>query len=311
VLQGVLHGLDSLTQKGYVVTQGTFDGVHLGHQTVLKQVIAEAKRRKLPSMLITYFPHPRSVVQPQNWNPEILSSIEEKAEAVLQLGIDNVLVLPFNESIAALSPQEFIQNILIERIGMQCIIVGYDHRFGKNRAGNFDTLLSMSSKFGFEVIEIEANEIDDIAVSSTRIRKYLREGQMKEANQLLGKPYLLSGRVIHGEKRGRTIGFPTANILPDEPHKLVPKTGVYLATTHIDGINYKALVNIGFRPTFNGEKLSIEVHILEYKGNLYDRRIQVNMHDFLRNERKFESIDALLEQIKKDATHAAETSFNI
>jgi riboflavin kinase / FMN adenylyltransferase len=306
VVNGVIQGLENLKNKGYVVTQGTFDGVHLGHQTVLQQVTREAQNQGLPSMLITYHPHPRSIVQPKEWKQEILSSIEEKTERVLAQGIDHVLILPFTETISQLSPEAFIQEILIEKIGMKSIIIGYDHRFGKNRSGNFETLLAAGSKGHFNVIEIQANAIDDIAISSTRIRSCLREGRIREANFLLGKPYPISGEVIQGLQNGRKLGFPTANIKPEDPYKLIPKSGVYAAITYLENTPYKTVVNIGVRPTFEGTNLSIEAHLIDYTGDLYGRRIQIEMHDFIRNERKFESLDGLKVQIQKDVQHALE-----
>ena len=302
--KGVVFGLENLTSKGFVLTQGTFDGVHRGHQQVLNQVLEEAKSQNLPSMLLTFHPHPRTIVQPKDWSPQILTSIEEKAQRVLDLGIDVVLVLAFTKEISQYSPKEFIERILCDAIGTKSVVVGYDHRFGKDREGRFDTLTSLSENYHFSVKEIAAKEIDDIAISSTRIRNYLTEGNLSMANELLGYAYPLSGTVIHGAKRGRTIGFPTANIEVEDPHKLIPPNGVYAATTLIDEVKYPVVMNIGTRPTVDGQERSIEAHIIGLDKDLYNRRIQINMQSFIRKERKFDGLDSLKIQIQEDLNEA-------
>ena len=304
VKKSVIFGLENLTSKGFVLTQGTFDGVHRGHQQVLNQVLQEAKSRNLPSMLLTFHPHPRTVVQPKDWNPQILNSIEEKAQRVLDLGIDVVLVLAFTKEISEYSPREFVERILVEAIGAKSIVVGYDHRFGKNREGKFENLTTLSKEFHFTVNEIAAKEIDDIAISSTRIRSSLVNGDLNIANDLLGYHYPLSGKVIHGEKRGRTIGFPTANIEIEDSNKLIPPNGVYAGLTTIDGSTYPVVMNIGTRPTLNGTDRRIEAHIIGLESDLYNQRIQLHLVSFLRNERKFENLDALKNQIQQDLNEA-------
>jgi riboflavin kinase/FMN adenylyltransferase len=257
-------------------------------------------------MLLTFHPHPRSIVQPEMGNPQILSSIQEKAQRVLDSGIDVVLVLAFTEEISQYSASEFIERILCERIGVKSIVVGYDHRFGKNREGRFENLTALSAHYGFTVLEIAAHEIDDIAISSTRIRRFLSEGDLERANDLLGYYYPLSGEVIHGQKRGRTIGFPTANIQLDEPHKLVPPNGVYAATVTIGLVTYPVVMNIGVRPTVNGTEKSIEAHIIGLDQDLYNQRIQVNLRFYLRKERKFANLELLKEQIQNDVNYAVQ-----
>ena len=304
VKKSVIFGLENLTSKGFVLTQGTFDGVHRGHQQVLNQVLEEAKSQNLPSMLLTFHPHPRSIVKPKDWNPLILNSIEEKAQRVLDLGIDVVLVLEFTKEISEYSPKEFVERILVEAIGAKSIVVGYDHRFGKNREGKFENLTSLSKEFQFTVNEIAAKEIDDIAISSTRIRTSLQNGELNSANELLGYHYPLSGKVIHGEKRGRTIGFPTANIEIEEPQKLIPPNGVYAGITNMGNVTYPVVMNIGTRPTVNGSDRRIEAHIIGLDQDLYNQRIQIELVAFLRNERKFENLDALKNQIQQDLNEA-------
>ena len=255
-------------------------------------------------MLLTFHPHPRTIVQPKDWSPQILTSIEEKAQRVLDLGIDVVLVLAFTKEISQYSPKEFIERILCDSIGTKSVVVGYDHRFGKDREGRFDTLTTLSENYHFSVKEIAAKEIDDIAISSTRIRNYLTEGNLSMANELLGYAYPLSGTVIHGAKRGRTIGFPTANIEVEDPHKLIPPNGVYAATTLIDEVQYPVVMNIGTRPTVDGQERSIEAHIIGLDKDLYNRRIQINMQSFIRKERKFDGLDSLKIQIQEDLNEA-------
>ena len=302
--RGVIFGLNNLSEKGFVVTQGTFDGVHKGHRSVLKQVVERAKAQNAPSMLITFHPHPRTIVQPKQWNPQILNSIEEKSNRVLQHGIDVVLVLEFTKEIAVLSPEEFVRKVLLEAIGVKEIVVGYDHRFGHKREGNFELLKSLGSSHGFGVTEIAAKEINDIAISSTRIRKSLTKGNLGLSNDLLGYSYPVSGTVIHGEKRGREIGFPTANIQVEEPLKLIPPIGVYFGMAAFDEIEIPCMVNIGKKPTVGDFPLSVEAHLLDYKGDLYDKRLELRLMKYHRAEKKFESLQYLIKQLHEDQKDA-------
>jgi riboflavin kinase/FMN adenylyltransferase len=245
------------------------------------------------------------IVHPNDPSVQLLTSIEEKAKKVLAKGIDTVLVLEFNEALSQLEPEEFVRKILVEQLKVKAMVVGYDHRFGKNRKGSFDDLLQFSQKYNFEVDEINARLIDDIAVSSTRIRQALMMGDLATANKMLGSPYTLSGMVIHGNKRGRTIGFPTANLELSEPHKLIPPMGVYAGYVEIEGDDFiaqkfKTMINIGVRPTVDGKNLSIEAHILDFNSDLYGRKIELQLCQFLRNEQKFDGIEALKIQLEND-----------
>lgn len=348
-MSGLVFGIDNLPQhNGYVVTQGTFDGVHKGHVHVLQQVVRIAQQENLPSILITFHPHPRLIVNPNDKSLSLLSSIKEKAKRILDLGIDTVLVLPFTEEIASLNPEEFISSILVNKLKVKHMVVGYDHRFGKNRSGGFQELIQFAPHFGFQVSEISPKEIDEIAVSSTRIRKALQNGNLKEANELLGYNYTLTGTVIHGQKRGRTIGFPTANLNIDEPGKLIPNYGVYAgfarllnapssitldsetnnlnpnsndtiytenqslnpnSTDTLISENDKLLpmvLNLGVRPTVDGTQFAIEAHLLDFSSNLYDHEIQLELIEFIRPEKKFESFEELKNQIQMDALKARE-----
>ena len=300
-MNGLIFDLENIPQNnGFVITQGTFDGVHLGHQHVLKQVVNLANLYEKPSLLITFHPHPRLVVDPQNTNIKLLSSIEEKAKKILEMGIDYVLVLSFTHEISQFSPREFVNEILVKKLNVQCMVVGYDHRFGKNRSGGFQELTTLASEFNFDVKEIDASEIEEIAVSSTRIRKALSSGNLTSANELLGRPYTLSGTVIQGKQLGRQLGYPTANILIDEPYKLIPPNGVYIGYTLIGETKYKIMLNIGVRPTVDGTSQTIEAHILDFSKDIYNTQITLFLVQFLREEQRFDGLDALKIQLQKD-----------
>ncbi|MFM8994788.1 MAG: bifunctional riboflavin kinase/FAD synthetase [Bacteroidota bacterium] len=287
-----------------VITQGTFDGVHLGHQKLLKQVVVMAKSKNTKSLLITYHPHPRLVIDPNNHELRMLSSIEEKAQAVYDLGVDYVLVLPFTQEFAQLSPRDFVKTILVDQLHVDTIVIGYDHRFGKNREGDFLSLLALAQEFHFQVQEIPASEIDAIAISSTRIRKALSNKQLNEANTLLGKPYILTGIVTEGQKLGRTIGVPTANLDIQDPYKLIPPSGVYAGYCLLENERYKMVCNIGYRPTVNGLDLRVEAHLFDFDKNIYGHPISLFLVQYLRNEQKFDSLESLKTQILIDAQQA-------
>jgi len=287
-----------------VITQGTFDGVHLGHQKVLKQVVVLAKSKNTKSLLITYHPHPRLVIDPNNHELRMLSSIEEKAQAVYDLGVDYVLVLPFTQEFAQLSPRDFVKTILVDQLHVDTIVIGYDHRFGKNREGDFLSLLALAQEFHFQVQEIPASEIDAIAISSTRIRKALSNKQLNEANTFLGKPYILTGIVTEGQKLGRTIGFPTANLDIQDPYKLIPPSGVYAGYCLLENERYKMVCNIGYRPTVNGQDLRVEAHLFDFDKNIYGHPISLFLVQYLRHEQKFDSLESLKTQILIDAQQA-------
>ncbi len=301
MMKGLIFDLQNIPQnEGFVVTQGTFDGVHLGHQHVLKQVVNIAKAYQKPSLLITFYPHPRLVINPNDTSIKLLSSIEEKAKNILDMGIDYVLVLSFTHEISQYSPEKFVQDILVSKLNVKCMVVGYDHRFGKNRSGGFAELTEFSTKYNFEVKEIPASEIDEIAVSSTRIRKAIANGNLNEATELLGKPYTLTGTVVEGQKLGRQLGYPTANIAIDEPHKLIPPNGVYLGFVTIQNIKYKIMLNIGVRPTVDGTRQTIEAHIIDFNEDIYDQKFTLYLVQFLREEIRFNGLEALKIQLQKD-----------
>ncbi|OKL39634.1 bifunctional riboflavin kinase/FAD synthetase [Pontibacter flavimaris] len=283
-----------------VVTSGTFDGVHVGHQKILRRVMERARQSNGQSVVITYWPHPRLVLFPDDNDLKLLSTIEERTEQLRSFGIDYLLIIPFTKEFSRTSSRSFIADILVRAINTKVLIIGYDHRFGKNREGSFEHLKARSAQYGFEVEEIPRQDVDDVGVSSTKIRKALESGDIDTANSYLGRPYSLTSVVEEGDKIGRTIGFPTANLALPPAHKLIPGNGVYAVWASIGNERHPAMMNIGFRPTVEGKKLTLEVHLLDFSGDLYGKTITVQFMEQLRKERKFESLDALKAQLEKD-----------
>lgn len=283
-----------------VVTSGTFDGVHIGHQKILNRVIEVARSNGGESVLITFWPHPRMVLNNDKGFLKLINTMEEKQELLREIGIDHLILIPFTPEFANTSSTEFIKNILVNAIGTRKLIIGYNHRFGKNREGNFENLVRDSHYYGFEVEEIPRHEIDNIGISSTIIRKSLADGDIVNAEKFLGHPFLINGLVIHGDKLGKTIGFPTANLQIEEAYKLIPGDGVYAVTVNIDGVEYMGMLNIGIRPTVDGQNKKIEVHILDFNEEIYGKKISITFVRKVRNEQKFNSLDELKQQLEKD-----------
>ncbi len=301
----VYHNLEEIPRfNGLVLTQGTFDGVHLGHVKVLENVVNEARTSGMESMLLTFFPHPRLVLYPNDNDLRMLSSLDEKINQVENCGIDHMLILPFTSEVASLSPLDFVRGVLVDKLNVSTIIVGYDHRFGKNREGSFADLVQYGEMLNFRVKEIPAGEIDHIAVSSTRIRKALLSGDLSQANQLLGHAYTLSGKVVHGRKLGRTLGFPTANIEIEDSHKLIPATGVYAVRAHLPSGVYGGAMNIGFNPTIPGKGFSIEAHLFGFSEDIYEIAIRFEVVSYLRKEYTFDNLEDLKLQIAQDCEDA-------
>lgn len=286
-----------------IITIGTFDGVHIGHKKILQKVVAEAKKNNLTSAVLTFFPHPRFILN-QNSDLKLLNTIEEKKALLNSTGLDALLIHPFDQEFANLSPEQFVKKILVDQLKISKIIIGYDHRFGKNRAADINDLIQFGTKYNFEVEQISAQELNEIAISSTKIRTALSNGDISLANSYLGYPYSFSGKVIKGKQIGRTIGFPTANIEIQEPLKLLPKNGVYIVKCLVKNQEVNGIMNIGNRPTLNGTSQSIEVHLLNFDEDIYGLEITVKMIDFIRNEQKFENLDQLKSQIQKDKIQA-------
>lgn len=290
------------TQKT-IVTIGTFDGVHIGHQKIIEKLIQGTKNSDYESLILTFFPHPRMVLHEAS-SIKLLNTINEKSGFLKKMRLDNLVIHPFDKEFSNLSAEEFVKTILVDSFNIQKIIIGYDHRFGKNRAANIDDLIAFGDKYGFEVEQISAQEVDSVSVSSTKIRDAIANGTMAVANEFLGYNYILSGKIIKGKQLGRTIGFPTANIKIEENYKLIPKNGVYIVNSIIQEKTVFGIMNIGLNPTVNGEDLSIEVHFLDFDIAIYNTEITVSVIDRIRDEQKFSSIDLLKAQIQKDKNYA-------
>jgi len=296
----IFHSINEFhSDKKTIVTIGTFDGVHLGHAAILKKLTQNTQNETFESTVLTFFPHPRMVLQGKS-DLKLLNTINEKIELLEKIGIDNLIIHPFDEKFAELNAEAFVSTILVDHLHVQKIIIGYDHRFGKNRTANIDDLISFGAQFGFEVEQISAQEIDEISISSTKIRTALEEGDIQLANEYLGYSYFLSGTVVKGKQLGRTIGFPTANIALEEDYKLVPQNGVYVVQAEIDSKSIYGMMNIGFNPTVQGKQKTIEVHFFDFEADIYNRKIQVAILQRIRSEKKFESIELLTKQLDED-----------
>ena len=297
----IYEGLADFTPvKNAVVTSGTFDGVHLGHQKILNRIREIARSIQGETVLITFWPHPRLVLYPQEHQLRLLSTFEEKTRLLRQFGIDHLITIPFTKEFSQMTSEEFIRKVLMERLQTKKLVIGYDHRFGKNREGSFEYLKSHSHEFGFELEEISRQDVDEIGVSSTKIRKSLESGDVKTAGNYLGRPYELNGLVIKGQQIGRSIGFPTANIHIPNDYKLIPKDGVYAVEALVEGNLYKSMLNIGNRPTVDGTKKTVEANLFDFQGDLYNKQITVFFREYIREERKFESLEALKSQLMLD-----------
>ena len=292
-------------ERGSVITIGTFDGVHLGHRTILKKVVDEARVRDLNAVLLTFFPHPRMVVQKQT-DLKLLNTLDEKIQLLEALGVDHLVIQPFTKEFSRLTAVEYVRDLLVNQLQAKKIIIGYDHRFGRNRTANIDDLKEFGLVYDFEVEEISAQQKDAVAISSTKIRKALALGDVDTANTYLGRAYPLSGIVIKGQSLGHTLGYPTANFVVSESYKLSPKQGVYLSSTIIDGHPYFGVTNIGTNPTVGGVDPRIETHFLELNANLYDRQIQIKLLSRIRDQKIFPDLNALKSAIAADIQYATD-----
>lgn len=293
-----------------VITTGTFDGVHLGHQKIIQQLVSLAKEKQGESIVFTFDPHPRHVIFPDDDQLKLLHNWEEKAAELEKLGVDHLIIHPFSLEFSRISATDYIRDILVATLQAKHLIVGYDHQFGRNREGDFGFLQEAQETYGFQVYEIPALDIDEVNVSSTKIRRALAEGQVDLAQQYLSRPYSLHGTVVQGNKIGTGIGFPTANLKPSFKYKLIPQTGVYAVEVERlkDNTVHKGVMNIGYRPTINetNPSLHLEVHLLDFSDNLYDENLRVRFIQQLRREKKFDSFDALKSQIAEDVKQAVE-----
>lgn len=284
-----------------IVTVGTFDGVHIGHQKIIDRINELARQSGSESVLLTFFPHPRLVLFPDDNELKLLSTLDERIERLEKSGIDHLIVHPFSVEFSRITAVQYVRDILVNELNVSKLVIGYDHHFGRNREGNLDQLREMAPEYGFEVEEIPAQEIEDVNVSSTKIRKALEEGDLSKANGYLGYRYTLSGEVFKGDRIGRSIGFPTANVKPKEDYKLVPGKGVYSVTASFEGKVFPAMANLGNRPTVSqSDRRILEVHIFNFDGDLYGKEITITFVDRIRDEIKFDSLDKLREQLEKD-----------
>ncbi|MDQ6471279.1 bifunctional riboflavin kinase/FAD synthetase [Flavobacterium sp. LHD-80] len=300
----LFHSINDFhSTKKTILTLGTFDGVHIGHKKILERITQNTENGKYESLVLTFFPHPRMVLQEKS-EIKLLNTITEKTKLLEATGIENLVIHPFNESFSRLTAEEFVHSILVDQFQIQKIIIGHDHRFGRNRTANIDDLIAFGAEYGFEVEQISAQEIQDVSVSSTKIRKALQEGNMALANDYLGYNYFLTGEVVKGKQLGRTIGFPTANIQIEEDYKLIPKTGVYAVKAIVDQKEVFGMMNIGFNPTVSGEKQTIEVNLFDFNEDIYGKQIEVSLLKYLREEQKFGSVDLLKEQLNQDKANA-------
>ena len=290
---------DFFSTKKTIITIGTFDGVHLGHQKILSKLVDEAKKLQYESLVLTFFPHPRMVLGKEN-SIKLINTISEKKQLLESIGIHHLIIHEFDTKFANLSAKEFVEKILVGKLNIGKIIIGYDHKFGKGRTADINDLIEFGKQFGFEVEQISAEEIGDIAVSSTKIRKALLEGNIELVNQFLGYTFEFTGKVIEGKKIGRTIQFPTANILIKENYKLLPKNGVYIITSKIDNKNYHGMMNIGTNPTIGDNQQTIEVHFFDFDQNIYNKTLTIKVLEKIREEQKFDSLEALQLQLIKD-----------
>ncbi|SHJ59251.1 riboflavin kinase / FMN adenylyltransferase [Tangfeifania diversioriginum] len=304
----IYHNINNFEAKNPVVTIGTFDGVHLGHQKVIARLKEFARKHNGESVIFTFHPHPRLVTAPNEGNLRLLTTIEEKKQLFEKSGIDHLIVYPFTKTFSELSYSSFVKNILVDKLKTRCLVVGYDHRFGKNREGSFEYLKECAKSYNFKIEKLDALLIDEAHVSSTRIRNALEDGDVEQANKFLGYRFTLHGTVVEGQRVGRKMGFPTANIEASDPHKLIPGYGVYAVEIILSGEKYGGMLNIGTRPTFNNnaDNRSIEVHIFNFSGDIYNKEITLIFEAKIRDEKKFSGPEALVEQLKKDKETALE-----
>lgn len=289
---------DFKSDKPTTVTLGTFDGVHLGHKKIIER-LTKFSPSENTSLVLTFFPHPRMVLQGDS-DLKLLNTIDEKAALLEKAGLENLIIHPFDQSFSELTAEEFVKNILVEQFNIGKIIIGHDHRFGKNRSADIHDLMAFGKKYHFDVEQISAQEIDEVSISSTKIRNALHEGNIALANEYLGYNYFLTGTIVKGKQLGRTIGFPTANLKIDQNYKLIPQNGVYVVKSNIEGQTVFGMMNIGTNPTVGGQTQTIETNFLDFEGDLYDKNLTIELLHRIRSEEKFDSLDALKNQLAKD-----------
>jgi len=294
---------DYKNQSQSVVTIGTFDGVHIGHREILKKLTSEAEKLNLESVILTFFPHPRMVLQKES-DIKLINTIDERISIFSKTKLDHLIIHPFTKEFSNLSAETFVKTILVDSLKVKKIIIGYDHRFGKNRTANIDDLRTFGKKYHFEVQEISAQELDNVAVSSTKIRKALDSGDLETANNYLSYPFMLNGSVVKGKGIGKTINFPTANLHIEETYKLIPKNGVYIVKSVLDNKEVFGIMSIGTNPTVGGKSRTIETYFLDIEKDLYGKKIEIKMLSKIREEDTFDSLESLQVAIKNDEAFA-------
>lgn len=298
---------DYTSHRPLALSLGMFDGVHIGHKSIIDELKKTGQEKDLETAILTFWPHPRFVFNPDE-DLKLLNTLDEKTVLMEKYGIQNLFLKEFDAGFRNLTGEEFVRQILVDALHVKYLIIGYDHSFGKNKSGNFELLQKLSGELGFEVEQMEAINIHENNISSTKIRKALLTGNIREANEMLGYSYSVSGTVVHGKKIGRTIGYPTANIETDSI-KLLPKKGAYIVEVFVQGKQYKGMLSVGTNPTVNGEKLTVEVYILDFEGDIYGKDITVKFRDFLHDEIKFEGMDKLIERLDEDKRLTEEFEF--
>jgi len=287
------------SKKGTVVTIGTFDGVHIGHKKIISKLIESAKGNDWESVVLTFFPHPRMVLQ-KDANIKLINTIDERARLLDSQKLDHLVVHPFTLDFSRMHAEDFVEEILVNSLQAKKVIIGYDHRFGRNRNANIEDLKRFGEQFDFEVEEISKQELEDVAVSSTKIRNALKEGDIQKANAYLGYPIMLEGTVIHGKSLGKKLGYPTANLHLQEDYKLIPAQGVYVVRSFIEDTLLYGMMNIGTNPTVGGIEQTIETYFLDFDGDLYDKRLSIEILCKIRREKHFDSVGTLIEAMKED-----------
>ena len=287
------------SEKESILTIGTFDGVHIGHNKILKRLIQDSKKNNLSSLVMTFFPHPRMILN-KSHEIKMIDTIDEKINLLEKTGLDNLIIHPFDNNFSKIRAKEFVEEILVKKLKIKEIIIGYDHKFGKDREASVEDLKKFGQDYMFTVKEIPAQEIDSIAISSTKIRNAILNGEIEKCNKFLGRNFILTGKVVYGDGLGKKIDFPTANIEIKETYKIIPKNGVYLVKTKINSNTYFGMMNIGIRPTVGGTNKSLEIHFFNFKDNIYGKNVSIEIIKKIRDEEKFSSIDQLKIQLKKD-----------
>ncbi|WDZ99268.1 bifunctional riboflavin kinase/FAD synthetase [Mucilaginibacter sp. SJ] len=306
----VYNNIDEFTAvNNAVVTIGTFDGVHIGHRKIISGIKELAESTGGETVILTFFPHPRMILHPEDESIKLITTIAEKAELMERLGVDHLIITPFSRDFSNQSAESYIRDVLVNKIGTKKIVIGYDHRFGKDRQGGFEDLQRLSPVYGFDVVEIPEQDINEVAISSTRIRNALLSGDIHLANAFLGYPFFITGKVVRGDQIGRQLGYPTANIVVEEKYKLIPCDGIFAVTVIIADQKYKGMAYIGSRPTVNGLTRNIEVNIFDFNEEIYNQAIRMEFHHYIRGDVKFSSLEELKVQLARDKVDVLNLDF--